>query len=63
MEFNFSIQYRPERVPQVPDALPRLLLPKFSAEAKEPIDDDVPAFKIVNVVKPLSPGSKIFVTK
>lgn len=44
------------------DALSRLQLPEISTEAQEPIDEDVQMFEAMNVVKPFSSDSKIFVT-
>ena len=40
-EFDFEIHYRPGRVPQVPDALSRLISPSTD---KKPVDDEIPTF-------------------
>lgn len=61
-EFTFTIQYRPARVKQVPDALAKLLKPKSSTEAGKLIEDVILTFQLVNVVKLFSIGREIFLT-
>lgn len=41
-EFDFTIQYRPGRLHQVPDALSRLIQTRGTMELQLPVDDDTP---------------------
>lgn len=59
-EFNFSVQYRRGRVHQVSDLLSRLFRPKSTTDAQGPVEGAIPTFKVVNVLRPSSSGSKIF---
>ena len=45
-EYDFTIQYRPDRVHQVPDALSRLISPRGTEDPRKAVevDDDIPTF-------------------
>ena len=45
-EYDFTIQYRPGRVHQVPDALSRLVSPQVANDPRPTVevDDDIPTF-------------------
>ena len=55
-EYNFTIQYRPGRVHQVPDALSRLIWPRV-ADYSRPVvevDEDIPTFNADTTVRDVS---------
>ena len=45
-KYDFTIQYRPGRVHQVPDALSRLISPRGTGDSRKAVevDDDIPTF-------------------
>ena len=55
-EYDFTIQYRPGRVHQVPDALSRLMSPKITDDPRPTVevDDDIPTFNGGTTVRDVS---------
>ena len=45
-QYDFTIEYRPRRIHQVPDALSRLISPKVSDDPRRAfeVDEDIPTF-------------------
>ena len=55
-EYDFTIQYRPRRVHQVPDDLSRLVSPKVTDDPRPTVevDDDIPTFDGGTTVRDVS---------
>ena len=53
---DFTIQYRPCRIHQVPDALSRLISPRVAEDPRPvvEVDDDIPTFDADTTVRDVS---------